>query len=90
MNGLGMDNFAVWPICVEFLELYGDIDSAVQVLEKQWLFIEKYFTSGGWALEMFGSVASAGSARLLVSGFQMPVHLIFLLLMNCCVWAGHG
>ena len=63
--GMGMDTFAAWPICDDFLEVFGDLDSAVQVLEKQMLFAEKYYETGGWSWHTIGPTASAGSARLM-------------------------
>lgn len=49
-------------------EVWGDIDSAVQVFEKQMRFAVKYYQHSGWSLETAGPFFSAGIARLLGMG----------------------
>ena len=61
--GLGFDMFTFMPVCEELLEVFGDIDSAVWVLEKQRLFAEKYYETGGWIVETAGTMLSGGIAR---------------------------
>ena len=40
---MAFDWFTWFPVCEDLLEVFGDVDSAVLVLEKQMMFIEKYF-----------------------------------------------
>eukprot|EP00935_MAST-01C_sp_MAST-1C-sp1_P000302 g302.t1 len=61
--GWGADICTLMPVCEEFLELFGDIDCAVKVLEKQWLFIEKYYKTAGRSFETAAALWSGGFAR---------------------------
>ena len=61
--GMGVDHFTLIPVCEELLEVFGDADSAVWVLKKQRLFVEKYYETGGRSLETVGTMISGGIAR---------------------------
>ena len=66
--GMGLDIFAGNSICEEVLEVWGDANWAVSVLEKQTLFVERYYETTGPSMETLGTMWSGGMARLLVSG----------------------
>ena len=59
------DTFTTFPLCEELLEIWADIDGAVLVLEKQGLFAQQYYESGGWSFETNGPLYAGGIARML-------------------------